>query len=173
MPISTTVNDLLLDPIAISVRGVTGSFWSTSRKPYPLRSTTRPSWMIPRASPGTCHSVIWEATNWSKPESARCVAREAGAGAWATTVRAKIGATSKDARIRNCIRSCIQSLAVALFYRLLGQCATTRGTLTASPESGATTHELARVLRLRDVILIVVGTVIGSGIFLLPRGVLR
>src|SRR5882672_10528678 len=78
MPISTTVNDLLLDRIAISVRGVTGSFWSTSRKPYPLRSTTRPSWMIPRARPGTCHSVIWEATNWSTPDSARCVARSLG-----------------------------------------------------------------------------------------------
>src|SRR5438034_390668 len=35
------------------------------------------------------------------------------------------------------------------------------------------THELARVLRLRDVIVIVVGTVIGSGIFLVPGGVLR
>src|ERR1044072_1284731 len=45
--------------------------------------------------------------------------------------------------------------------------------LTASPESRTGTHELARVLRLRDVILIVVGTVIGSGIFLVPGGVLR
>src|SRR5439155_1465571 len=46
-------------------------------------------------------------------------------------------------------------------------------TLTPSPESSAMTHELARVLRLRDVIVIVVGTVIGSGIFLVPGGVLR
>src|SRR5947199_1275056 len=42
-----------------------------------------------------------------------------------------------------------------------------------SPETSAMTHELARVLRLRDVIVIVVGTVIGSGIFLVPGGVLR
>jgi len=42
-----------------------------------------------------------------------------------------------------------------------------------SPETTATTRELARVLRLPDVILIVVGTVIGSGIFLVPGGVLR
>src|SRR5882762_8719494 len=46
-------------------------------------------------------------------------------------------------------------------------------TLTASSESTATTHELARVLGLRDLILIVIGTVIGSGIFLVPGGVLR
>ena len=50
----------------------------------------------------------------------------------------------------------------------------TRSAATSgSPETTATTHELARVLRLRDVILIVVGTVIGSGIFLVPGGVLR
>jgi len=42
-----------------------------------------------------------------------------------------------------------------------------------SPETTAPTRELARVLRLPDVILIVVGTVIGSGIFLVPGGVLR
>ncbi len=48
------------------------------------------------------------------------------------------------------------------------------GTLTAAtPGSTAPTRELARVLRLPDVILIVVGTVIGSGIFLVPGGVLR
>ncbi|HEX9611046.1 MAG TPA: amino acid permease [Gemmatimonadales bacterium] len=35
------------------------------------------------------------------------------------------------------------------------------------------TRDLARVLRLPDLILIVVGTVIGSGIFLVPGGVLR
>ena len=37
----------------------------------------------------------------------------------------------------------------------------------------AVTRELARVLRLPDVVLIVVGTVIGSGIFLVPGAVLR
>src|SRR5947208_1305039 len=42
-----------------------------------------------------------------------------------------------------------------------------------SPETTAPTRELARVLTLRDLILIVVGTVIGSGIFLVPGGVLR
>src|SRR5574341_437490 len=171
MPIRTTVNDLLLDPIAISVRGVTGSFLSTSRKPYPLRSTTRPSWMIPRASPGTCHSVIWDVTNWSKPDSARGVA--GARGVWASTVRARNGATSRAARIRSCIRSCIQSWGVALFYPPLRQSATRQGDPTPAPESNASTRELARVLRLSDVILIVVGTVIGSGIFLVPGSVLR
>lgn len=56
----------------------------------------------------------------------------------------------------------------------LGTASSWRSTPTLpSPESNATTRELARVLRFRDVVLIVVGTVIGSGIFLVPGGVLR
>ncbi|MGH7521111.1 MAG: APC family permease [Gemmatimonadales bacterium] len=62
---------------------------------------------------------------------------------------------------------------MALFYPPLGQSATRQGDPTPAPESNATTRELARVLRFPDVILIVVGTVIGSGIFLVPGSVLR
>ena len=34
-------------------------------------------------------------------------------------------------------------------------------------------RELRRVLRVRDLVLIVIGTVIGSGIFIVPASVLR
>ena len=39
--------------------------------------------------------------------------------------------------------------------------------------SAAGTRDLARVLTLRDLVLIVVGTTIGSGIFTVPGSVLR
>jgi len=45
--------------------------------------------------------------------------------------------------------------------------------LPASSSPARTTRELARVLTLRDLVLIVVGTTIGSGIFTVPGAVLR
>jgi basic amino acid/polyamine antiporter, APA family len=45
--------------------------------------------------------------------------------------------------------------------------------LPASSSAARTTRELARVLTLRDLVLIVVGTTIGSGIFTVPGAVLR
>ena len=46
-------------------------------------------------------------------------------------------------------------------------------TATAAPRGERPTSSLARTLGLRDLVLIVVGTVIGSGIFLVPSTVLR
>src|SRR5690242_6556522 len=48
-----------------------------------------------------------------------------------------------------------------------------RKPLPASSSPARTTRELARVLTLRDLVLIVVGTTIGSGIFTVPGAVLR
>lgn len=45
--------------------------------------------------------------------------------------------------------------------------------MRASSDAPGTTRELARVLTLRDLVLIVVGTTIGSGIFTVPGAVLR
>lgn len=45
--------------------------------------------------------------------------------------------------------------------------------MPASSSAARTTRELARVLTLRDLVLIVVGTTIGSGIFTVPGAVLR
>ena len=45
--------------------------------------------------------------------------------------------------------------------------------MPASYNEARTTRDLARVLTLRDLVLIVIGTTIGSGIFTVPGAVLR
>jgi len=45
--------------------------------------------------------------------------------------------------------------------------------LSSEPSASVPTAELRRVLRLRDLVMLVIGTVIGSGIFLVPGAVLR
>src|SRR5439155_13019110 len=57
--------------------------------------------MMPIASPGTCHSFITEATNGSRPASARALPR-GGATAWAATARtASVARKTGNQRIGN------------------------------------------------------------------------